>query len=105
MQVDPNKPALKRAGTKRLKLKYYQLLSNFPVKHNLRRYNQEDPGERVEAEDDGFPGFRSVSPAGGVSATTPERPGKMKSLVHKGEVGFGRNRPPCHRHAFCTFVS
>ena len=70
--------------------------------------DQEDPGERVEAEDDGFPGFRSVSPARGVSATTPARmsdTGKIKSLVHKGEVGFGRNCPPCHRHAFCTLVS
>ena len=38
MQVDPNKPKLKPPGTKRLKLQYYNLLSNFGFKFNLRRY-------------------------------------------------------------------
>jgi hypothetical protein len=37
------KPALKGAGTKRLKLKYYKLLSNVPFKFNLRRHNQGSP--------------------------------------------------------------
>ena len=46
MQVDPIKPALKGAGIKRLKLKYYELLSNFPFKFNLRRYNKVRPAEK-----------------------------------------------------------
>ena len=39
MQVDPIKPKLKPPGTKRLKLEYDGLLSNFGFKFNLRRYN------------------------------------------------------------------
>ena len=38
VQVDPIKPALKAPGTKRLKLKYDELLSNLAFKFNLRRY-------------------------------------------------------------------
>ena len=38
MQVDPIKPTLKPPGTKRLKLEYDELLSNFAFKFNLRRY-------------------------------------------------------------------
>ena len=41
VQVDPVKSALKGAGTKRLKLKYYKLLSNFPFRFNLRRFTPE----------------------------------------------------------------
>jgi hypothetical protein len=37
VQVDPMKPKLKPPGTKRLKLTYDELLSNFPVKFKLRR--------------------------------------------------------------------
>ena len=37
VQVDPMKPTLKPPGTKRLKLKYDELLSNFAFKFNLRR--------------------------------------------------------------------
>ena len=40
MQVDPIKPALKAPGTKRLKLKYYKLLSTFGFNFNLRRYTK-----------------------------------------------------------------
>ena len=40
MQVDPIKPALRVPGTKRLKLKYYKLLSSFAFKSNLRRYSK-----------------------------------------------------------------
>jgi hypothetical protein len=40
VQVDPIKLTLKGAGTKRLKLKYYKLLSEFPFKFNLRRYTR-----------------------------------------------------------------
>ena len=43
MQVDPIKLVLKGAGTKRLKLKYERLLSNFPFKFNLRRYREDQP--------------------------------------------------------------
>ena len=38
VQVDPMNPTLKAHGTKRLKLKYDVLLSNFASKFNLRRY-------------------------------------------------------------------
>jgi len=40
VQVDPIKPTLKAPGTKRLKLKYDELLSNFAFDFNLRRYNE-----------------------------------------------------------------
>jgi hypothetical protein len=40
VQVEPIKPLLKAPGTKRLKLQYGELLSNFGIKFNLRRYNQ-----------------------------------------------------------------
>jgi len=35
------KPMLKAPGIKRLKLQYYDLLSNFTFNFNLRRYIQE----------------------------------------------------------------
>ena len=38
MQIDPIKPALTAPGTKRLKLKYDEPLSNFAFNFNLRRY-------------------------------------------------------------------
>ena len=38
VRVDPIKPTLKASGTKRLTLKYDELLSNFAFKYNLRRY-------------------------------------------------------------------
>ena len=40
VQVDPITPTLKAPGTKRLKLKYHELLSNFAFKFNLRRYSE-----------------------------------------------------------------
>jgi len=53
VQVDPIKPMLKPPGTKRLKLKYDELLSNVAFKFNLRRYNEEREHvvEEEEAED------------------------------------------------------
>ena len=41
MQDNPIKPTLKAPGTKRLKLKYDELLSTFAFKFNLRRYNMD----------------------------------------------------------------
>jgi len=38
VQVDPINPTLKAPGVQRLKLKYEELLSNFGVKFNSRRY-------------------------------------------------------------------
>ena len=38
MQVHPIKPKLKPPGTKRLKLGYEELISNFAFKFNLRHY-------------------------------------------------------------------
>ena len=41
VQGDPIKPKLKAAGTKRLKLEYDILFSNFGFKFNVRRYSLE----------------------------------------------------------------
>jgi hypothetical protein len=40
VQVDPIKPKLKAPGSKRLKLKNYDLLSNIAFKCKLRRYTK-----------------------------------------------------------------
>jgi len=40
VQVDPIRPTLKLPGTKRLKLKHDEPLSNFYFKFNLRRYSK-----------------------------------------------------------------
>jgi len=40
VQVDPIKPTLKPPGTKRLKLKCDELLTNFAFKFNLRRFTE-----------------------------------------------------------------
>ena len=42
MQVDPIKPTLKAPGTKRLNLKYDELLSDVAFKFKLRRYRKGD---------------------------------------------------------------
>jgi hypothetical protein len=42
VQVDPIKPKFKLPGTKRLKLKRDEPLSNFAFKFKLRRYNEDD---------------------------------------------------------------
>ena len=39
MQLDPIRPTLKAPGTKRLNLKYDELLSEVAFKFNVRRYN------------------------------------------------------------------
>ena len=44
MQVEPIKPTLKAPGTKRLKLKYDELLSNVAVKFDLRCYTVDQMG-------------------------------------------------------------
>jgi hypothetical protein len=41
VQVDPIKPTLKPSGTKRLKLKHDELLSNLAFEFKLRRYSLE----------------------------------------------------------------
>jgi hypothetical protein len=50
------KPMLKPPGTKRWKVKYDKLLSNFAFKFNLRRYSlwmddDEEVGEAADEED------------------------------------------------------
>ena len=49
MQVDPIKPTLKPPGTKRFKLNYDVLLSNFAFNFNLRRYPEAAAKVRAEA--------------------------------------------------------
>jgi len=51
VQVDPVKPTLKAPGTKRLKLKYDELLSNFVLKFSLRRYMKSAGFEVTEEAD------------------------------------------------------
>jgi len=43
VHVDPIKPTLKPPGTKRLKLKYEKLVSNFDFNYSLRRYDKGKP--------------------------------------------------------------
>ena len=53
VQVDPIKPTLNAPGTKRLKLKYVELLSSFAFNFNLRRYSMESvapPPEYIELD-------------------------------------------------------
>ena len=45
VQVDPVRPTLKAPRTKRLKLKYDELLSNVSFNFNLRRYTEGYNGE------------------------------------------------------------
>jgi len=47
VQIDPIKPTLKAPGPRRLKLKYYELLSSFAFNVNLRRFSWEEGGLRV----------------------------------------------------------
>ena len=49
MQVDPIKLTLKAPGSERLKLKYDNPLSDFPLSFDLRRYMTE--AARAAAED------------------------------------------------------
>jgi hypothetical protein len=49
VRVDPIKPTLKAPGTERLKLKYEELLSNFGLKFNSRRYISALYSDEVEA--------------------------------------------------------
>ena len=49
MQVDTIKPTLQAPGTKRLKLKYVSLLSNFAFNFNMRRYIK-DPEAKAASE-------------------------------------------------------
>jgi len=70
VQVDPTKPTLKAHGTKRLKLKFALLLSNFAFKFNLRRYDEEveDAVEVLYADRADFVQHNSTTTAG---ASTP----------------------------------
>jgi hypothetical protein len=58
VQVDPIKPTLKAPGTKRLKLQYDILPSNFAVKFNLRCYtpamrrSEKETGKKSKEEKD-----------------------------------------------------
>jgi len=45
VQVDPIKRNLKPPGTKRLKLEYDGLVSNFGFKFSLRRYTEVEEGQ------------------------------------------------------------
>jgi hypothetical protein len=51
VQVDPIKPTLKAPGTKRLKLKFEKVLSNFAFKFNLRRYTKVNALAAAETAD------------------------------------------------------
>ena len=86
MQVDAIQPKLKAPGTKRLKLKYDNLLSSFAFKFSLRRYTQ----ARAEAE---VAAAASAEAASRREARLTEQRGeavhvtpiKPKSKVHKSK--------------------
>ena len=97
MQVDPNNPTLKAPGTKRLTLKYHEVLQSFAFKFNLRCYSK---GEYTHM-------FRCT----GHSATInhldfslplfnpPELRGRTLIVSNCNSWGAGRaaSRPPRHR--------
>jgi hypothetical protein len=72
------KSRLKVSGTKRLTLKYEELLSNFPLKFNMRRYNLDAVAEAMHHP-------------------------SVYAFLHI-PVGPGRCCSPRHRHAFSTLV-
>ena len=83
--VDPFKSTLKAPGTKRLKLKYDKLLSNFAFNFNLRRYKEELAVTRmrlVDADSDSNDArsWKSVCSGGGGTGA--------------GDIGVGRCRFP-----------
>jgi hypothetical protein len=49
VQFDPIKSTLKAPGSKRLKLEFDELLSNFAFKSKLRRYSLASPAAAAEA--------------------------------------------------------
>ena len=101
VQVDPIKPTLKALGTKRLKQKYVELLSNFAFNFNLRRYiavmnraNMAGPAARQPpsmAADSAFSGVSNIENI----APTPaynQRPGAANNNGGGGGGG-GPMRP------------
>jgi len=98
VQVDPIKPTLKALGTKRLKQKYVELLSNFAFNFNLRRYiavmnraNMAGPAARQPpsmAADSAFSGVSNIENI----APTPaynQRPGAAANNNNNGGGGGG----------------
>jgi len=59
VQVEPIKPTLRAPGTKRLKLQYYEMLSRFPFKFNLRRYNKERAAKKAKAKQETVKGVET----------------------------------------------
>ena len=91
MQVNPIKPNLKPPGTKRLKLGYDGLLSNFGFKFNLRRYTGAGGGaarSQPLLHDDARPG----GTRGGARA-----PGPRHALRSVSRGGNSRQRETAAR--------
>jgi hypothetical protein len=83
VQVDPIKPTLKAPGTKRLKLKFDILLSNFAFKFNLRRYIKAKSGKLV-----------GMVAAGRVGAVAMIRGRGLHSSTRQLQLSrFGRTSP------------
>ena len=75
MQVDPIKPTLKAPGSKRLNPFFYELLSSFAFKSNLRRYTW-DPKIVINAT-------KLIAASQAKSATSRPRVQRCKSTVSK----------------------
>ena len=112
VQVDPIKPTLKAAGTKRLKLKYYEPLSNFALKINLRRYitgacerafKTEGGGSRGSAAGNmpgqaaaaGFPQGRSI-PRTPPSQPAPGEDSRRAATSQSAATPSGAAESPAH---------
>ena len=74
VQLDPIKPTLKPAGSKRLKLKYVKLLSTFAFKFNSRRYTPASAAAAAAAGAGVGPvGAAGGAVDGGVATGAPEQ--------------------------------
>jgi hypothetical protein len=69
VQVAPIKPTLKAAGTKRLKLKCDQPLSNFAFNFNVRHYNSDSDGVPSLLSSDGEEERARAATAASAAAT------------------------------------
>jgi hypothetical protein len=100
MHFDPIKPKLKAPGTERLRLKYEELLSNFGLKCNLRRYIKASVHKPLVSKttrvgtDGARPGTRGAGGALGSTQPTGGAGGRVRG-AKQAEAG---NHTVCSPH-------